>query len=155
MREVGMEALGVESSAGQPEAQGRFTNAEDALQGIQGHAFGEQCEDEADDSGRSTEAIEGRITSVGEFVTAGLTAKIADVIMSVSSIGDEGVDARIREEAIGTLCMMTGVACGRDDFLAPPSTSDVGPWRGRRISRAEFERWGGLRLAVGTIGGWA
>ena len=43
MREVGMEALGVESSAGQPEAQGRFTNAKDALQGIQGHAFGERA----------------------------------------------------------------------------------------------------------------
>jgi len=40
-----MEVLGVESSPRQPEALSRFANAEDALQGIQRHAFGEQRED--------------------------------------------------------------------------------------------------------------
>jgi len=87
--EVSVQALGVKPSAREPQALSRLANAEDALQGIGGDAFGEQAEDEADDVRGRTEAIEGGVAPDREFVVAGLTAQIGNVVVAVEPVAHE------------------------------------------------------------------
>ena len=96
MTEVIVQALGVQSGSCEPQALGRLTNAEDALQRIGSDAFGEQGECRTYDLGRSAEAIECRVAPGGEFALASLTAEIGDVVVAVETVTHEGMHPSIR-----------------------------------------------------------
>ena len=87
--EVSVQVLGMKPSSCQPQALSRLANAEDALQGVGRDAFGEQAEDEADDVRGRTEAIEGGVAPDREFVVAGLTAQIGNVVVAVEPVAHE------------------------------------------------------------------
>ena len=133
--EVSVQALGVKPSAREPQALSRLANAEDALQGIGGDAFGEQREDEADNLGRGTEAIEGGVTAGREFAVASLTAQIGNMVVAVGPVAHQGMHLRIGNQTVGALGIAAGVAFGVDRLLAAAGTFDGGPgWR-RGIGR--------------------
>ena len=161
-----MQDLSVKSGAGEPETLDGLANAEDPLQSVEGDAFGEQGENQADDvrgAWRAThsplasgtwpraEAVKDGITPDREFAVASLTAQIGNVVVAVDPVPNQRVHARIGNQAVGAFGIEARVAFGVDRLLATARTLDFIPrWR-RGIGRTQLGESDGVCSAVRTI----
>jgi hypothetical protein len=151
--EMIMQALGVKSGTCQPEAEARLPQAEDALQGVQTDALGEQREHRRHDPSWSTQAIEGRVAAHREFAAAGLTHQVLDPVAPVSAVAHERMHTSVRNRAVSTLGIAARVTGGVDGLLAAARAFDHWPsWR-RWIGPSQTNRSGRINLAVGAIVG--
>ncbi len=110
-----MQELRVLASTSQPPRDGGLTVTEDPLGGGWVEPFGQRSEHHRDMTGRSFQAVQGRVTSSAERGAARLTPERLDVLgLAMFAIAHQCVLSSVSVAKVGALPVRTGEALGVD-----------------------------------------